>query len=357
VEDKINSLIIYFSQSGGTKQTAAKIQEGITSTEITCDLLELQNVTKEHFNKYDCIGIGCPTFYYQEPWNIIEFLENIPDQQEKLWFVFCSHGTQMGVTLQSMGRRLKSRDAKVIGYHHSFSDGTLPFYPCPSLTYKHPDKADLEKSYQFGVDIAGRISNAVAGKDIGKIQAPPIPQEEKWVLKELHIYNPEAMATFLPVLNIDTETCIRCGTCVKECPVDGIDIACSPIRIQNPCIFCYHCAKVCPTGAIKSDYSTATSLTQSTILRCKKSVDAYQSRGEFTYHLDPATVDYDNTLWLQQENKRAASGKRKKPSIFTKLMRITITSLGLRDFLFTMAGLKASMLGKIKKRNDIKEFY
>lgn len=60
-------------------------------------------------------------------------------------------------------------------------------------------------------------------------------------------------------INIDKETCIKCGKCEKVCPADifkqetnksDIDIH----HIEN-CISCGHCVDVCPTGSvIHSDF-------------------------------------------------------------------------------------------------------
>ncbi|GIQ79417.1 hypothetical protein KIPB_000062 [Kipferlia bialata] len=53
--------------------------------------------------------------------------------------------------------------------------------------------------------------------------------------------------------HIDTDVCIRCHSCVRECPSKvfsvGDDKAVS-VKAENDCISCGHCAAVCPPGAI-----------------------------------------------------------------------------------------------------------
>ena len=43
-----------------------------------------------------------------------------------------------------------------------------------------------------------------------------------------------------------TDTCVACGTCIGECPVDG-DIY---VIDADKCIDCGTCAGVCPSEAI-----------------------------------------------------------------------------------------------------------
>ena len=49
---------------------------------------------------------------------------------------------------------------------------------------------------------------------------------------------------------IDADTCISCGACAGECPVDAINEGDSAYVIDaDTCIDCGNCANVCPVGA------------------------------------------------------------------------------------------------------------
>lgn len=48
------------------------------------------------------------------------------------------------------------------------------------------------------------------------------------------------------------DTCTRCGTCVRNCPVDAITIKGHKAHIdRSKCIKCFTCAEVCPVNAVK----------------------------------------------------------------------------------------------------------
>lgn len=50
---------------------------------------------------------------------------------------------------------------------------------------------------------------------------------------------------------IDADTCISCGTCAGECPVDAISTGDDAYVIDaDTCIDCGTCASVCPVDAI-----------------------------------------------------------------------------------------------------------
>jgi len=71
----IKSLIIYFSQTGNTRRVAKCIQGGIIDLNGQCDITDLNDVDVKLLSDYDLVGIGCPVFYYKEPFN--EFLGQV----------------------------------------------------------------------------------------------------------------------------------------------------------------------------------------------------------------------------------------------------------------------------------------
>ena len=61
------------------------------------------------------------------------------------------------------------------------------------------------------------------------------------------------------------KACIRCGKCVKACPVNALALTKTkhePVLKANICISCCCCHEVCPEGAIR--------MTQSFVLRTLK---------------------------------------------------------------------------------------
>ena len=53
------------------------------------------------------------------------------------------------------------------------------------------------------------------------------------------------------MIEVDVNSCDRCGTCVGVCSSDAIFIKVDSLSINNErCVLCCDCLMVCPTGAL-----------------------------------------------------------------------------------------------------------
>lgn len=296
----MKTLIIYFSQTGNTLKVAERIRDGIADVTGQCDIVDLKNTDGISLTDYDLVGLGCPVFYYQEPFNVRDFMKNLPELKGRHWFLFCSHGSIIGNTFPSMAERLEKKGITLIGYHDSYADGTLPFYPYPTLTTGHPDSVDLDEAHAFGKEIAGRYQRIVEG-DTSLI--PPVPTVPAEWVKTADMLNLEFMEQMMPKLRIDMEKCIECHECEEGCPVVGIDVEADPPRIQEPCVYCWNCAKVCPTLAIEADWDMLVAMAPDNYAQYREALDEAASRGEFRWLIDPDSMNFDDPLYKQRQRE------------------------------------------------------
>lgn len=49
------------------------------------------------------------------------------------------------------------------------------------------------------------------------------------------------------------DTCVACGTCIEECPVEAISEGSIYQIAADTCIDCGACAGVCPTDSIEAN--------------------------------------------------------------------------------------------------------
>ncbi|MFC1669363.1 flavodoxin domain-containing protein [Spirochaetota bacterium] len=125
----MNVLIIYFSQTGNTEKIAEIINNGILMSGNKCDTIKIKEAHKFKLEEYDLVGLGVPTFYYREPRNITSFIKDMADLKGKHFFLFCSHGTEMGNTFYYMKEELNKKGIIVVASFDSYAESSLQFYP------------------------------------------------------------------------------------------------------------------------------------------------------------------------------------------------------------------------------------
>jgi len=243
----LKAIIVYFSQTGNTEKVALAIAKGIEDTGNPCTLIPLQEIDLEILKDYDLIGIGTPVFYFQEPWNVKEFIEKLSFLKGKSSFVFCTHGGQDANTLPRMAKGLKEKGLLILG--GLSTRGYDSFQPYIEFDYSkgHPDKEDLREAEKFGKKL---VKNYKLVKEQNRLNILP---DFKFRFSLLHLASlwltEKRVNRYLPKIEVDQEKCIKCGKCAEICPSEAIELNPYPTRKED-CIRCYYCEKVCPEGAI-----------------------------------------------------------------------------------------------------------
>jgi flavodoxin/ferredoxin len=301
-------LIIFFSQTQYTQKVAERMRAGTLESGADCELASIRDVDTATLHQYDLVGLGTPVFYYQEPANVRQFIADLPELTGKHWFIFTTHASTIGITMDSMRQGLENKGAVIVGYHDTYADSTMPVIPFPTLTTGHPDESEYEAARLFGKEIV-QTAQRIGDGDTSLI--PSLDYEpDQWadLAETLKLEN---LVHFLPPLRIDKDTCTQCHTCEENCPVDGIDIEADPPSIQNPCIYCYRCVMVCPEiaiDAVDGDWGTLQSNMPVSYQVYRERLDAAASRGEFKWLMDPDTINFEDTQ-LDQRRARLQAQK------------------------------------------------
>jgi flavodoxin/NAD-dependent dihydropyrimidine dehydrogenase PreA subunit len=296
----MKTLILFFSQTGHTRNVADVIRNGIIEGGGHCDLLPLADADPECWSTYDLIGLGCPVFYFREPINVGSFIDRLPDLPDRPWFVFCTHGSIVGDTLRRLTEALERKSITVIGHHHTYADATLPFYPYPTLTTGHPDADDLRAAFDFGRTLTKRYREVVAGRTDAIPPAEPVPDEWR---QNADRFTPEFLARVFPPLSIDLDRCSLCGDCEQGCPVGGINLGIDPPSIQQPCVYCWYCVNICPEKAVVADWEPQVQLAPKLYQRYRYWLDRAVAEGSFRWRIDPDRLDFDRPLYRQPLKK------------------------------------------------------
>ncbi|HMK43257.1 MAG TPA: nitroreductase family protein [Dissulfurispiraceae bacterium] len=121
---------------------------------------------------------------------------------------------------------------------------------------------------------------------------------------------------------VDKEKCVKCGSCIDDCPANIIDFLddypAIPAEKEEKCIACQHCFAVCPEGAISIFGLDPTSALQiagnmpapkyvETLIKGRRSVRRYS-----TEPIDRTTID-----GILNVIAHCPTGKNNRQTLFT----------------------------------------
>lgn len=244
-------LIAYFSQGGTTALVAERISEGLRGQGYQVDLCNIRDTRMPSVDNYDLLGVGLPTHYYRAPFNVTDYVINLPKLSGKPAFVFVLSGGMKGDSGNNIRRILARKGAKDAGYFSCFgADFYLGFLlEGYLLTPDNPTKEELGKAEGFGCEVAERVNK----KDFTSQPYDPALPSLAFRLQRLMTSRPFVRFAYSRMFSLKKEKCNSCGICMKTCPTGNIkaDKSGQPVWGRN-CILCFYCDMKCPQEAIVS---------------------------------------------------------------------------------------------------------
>ena len=230
-KQKMKFYAFYFSPTGNCKKVASIVAKEFNNSEVI-DITPQEARTKEYsIDKEDILFVVAPTYAGKLPNKILPELKNMfKTNGAKAIAVTLFGNRSFDNSLAELVSVLKDSNFSVIGAaaltsEHAFSN---------KLANGRPNTDDLAKLCSY---VKERVSDNKEVTPIGDASAPyytPLGLDEK-------------PAMFLKAKPKTKDACVKCGACVKACPVNSIEKDC--VTVLGPCIKCQACIKVCPVGA------------------------------------------------------------------------------------------------------------
>ena len=251
--------VIYFSQTGNTRQVAETIQEILAAQAGSCALVRLEDADPQLVERYDLIGLGAPAFYFREPYNVQKFLEELPDHSDKPrpFFFFVTHGGTPGAIASRICNLAARQGFVTLDFYQCLGYDTYPPFAgrVPPSGAGHPDRQDLKNAEAFAESIMNRARMFVEDHRSEECNPP------KGFLNRIiaGMFSHRALLRhmrtgLLPRKNLKKELCTKCGLCAEQCPTNIISLDPYPVFREEDCIACYQCERICPERAYKNNW-------------------------------------------------------------------------------------------------------
>ena len=219
---------ITFSPTGGTEKAADMLLKAFPEAYEKISLLECQKAYGEYsFQKEDVCVIAVPSYGGRVPVTASERLAQMKGNGAAC-ILLCVYGnrafedtlTELKQVAEEAG--FVPRAAAAVIAEHSimrqFASG-------------RSDASDEKELFEFGAKIRERL---LSGEKSEELQVPGnVPYKERHTS---------------PMVPKVTDACVKCGRCVRECPVAAIEGETFAAE-KEKCISCMRCIAVCPEGA------------------------------------------------------------------------------------------------------------
>jgi ferredoxin/flavodoxin len=240
--------VLWYSQTGHTERYGKVMAKTWERQGLTVTAGDLKQADPSDLPGYDLIAIGTPVHYLDVPQNVLDWLAGLPPLTGAGVAAYVSFGGSgdgqhnAAVTiLEALVRRggiplAMDTFGNMSAYPPTWSMGN------EARTLKFRDKPDRETYSRVRALATAALERCGRGQGIeveselsfgGLFKGAP----SRWVAKAM-----------IGRHEIDPKRCIRCGTCVRRCPVDAIDLALPRVDTDR-CLLCFGCLNNCPAGA------------------------------------------------------------------------------------------------------------
>lgn len=222
---------LIFSPTGGTRKVADAVTKHWDSGVETIDLSDAEaDFSQCVFKAEDVVLIALPSYGGRVPAVAAERLHKVHGNFAKCILV-CVYGNRAYEdTLAEMEDVARESGFDIIAAISAVAEHSIMH----QYAAGRPDAGDLSLLEVFAGQIKEKLDSS---QDFGKVQIPG-----------KRPYKKAGGAGLVPKASGD---CIKCGLCVRQCPVKAINPADMKSADSKKCISCMRCVTQCPHNARK----------------------------------------------------------------------------------------------------------
>lgn len=252
-------MIFYFSATGNSKYVAARIAEEFNVAESPPpggrrnSIISITDCMKSHTHTFDIkedetIGIVAPTYFLGLPTIVCDFLSHLTLNLHGEHYIYyvSTYGTTSGQSGAMANKILNKKEYSV----DAFFGVVMPDTWTPMFDLS--DKDNVIKINQKAEPEINQIIDKIKTRSKGDYVKSKVPAF--FVNMYYKTYGSQRKTKRL---TLEDDTCIGCGVCAKQCPVDAIEIRDKrPVWVKDKCVLCLGCLHKCPEFAIQYGKNT-----------------------------------------------------------------------------------------------------
>lgn len=238
----MKAIIFCFSGTGNTKKIAKLWadefeREGVGTTlfDVTGDMQELPDP-----NDFDKVGFAYPIHAFNAPHIMLDLAKKLVKAKDKKeYFILKSSGEPLklnNISSYKFSHILRRKGYKLSSEYHY----VMPY----NMIFRHT--ADFAtKMWSAASRLAPIEAREYLGGKIHKLAYIPFGNVIAFIMRIEH----PAMRVNGRIFKIDENKCVKCGKCVKACPMQNIKLENGKFTFGGDCLMCARCSFNCPTDA------------------------------------------------------------------------------------------------------------
>ena len=239
-------MVFYFSGTGNT-QWAAEQLAAATHERLLPIADELDTACEYSLDEDERIGFCFPVHGWQPPHIVREFIKKVAiiGAAGHYAYAVCTCGDSTGLAMKMLVKELAQKGINL----QSVQSLIMPeSYVCLPFMYTDKPEREREKISQARQDLDVFVK-VVVNRQTGHSRLKPGPTP--WTFSHvIGAYFNRFMITDRK-FTVDSDVCIHCGRCAKECPVGDIQFDDIPSwKHDGSCTCCLSCYHHCPVHAI-----------------------------------------------------------------------------------------------------------
>lgn len=238
-----NAIIYVFSGTGNTKKACDIYKSEFEKFGIETTLYNVRKGFENLPNPddFDLVGFAYPIHGFNAPYIMLDLAKALPKANEKKeYFVVKTSGEPLKINNVSsikFNDIMKKKGYVASSEYHYVMPYNMIFRHTDDMAAKMKDTLDKLAPIEAREVICG-VEHKLAKVPFGRFCA--------WVVR---IEQP-AMKVNGRFFKVDSNKCINCGACAKNCPVGNIKIdENGKFTFGNDCVMCARCSFNCPRDA------------------------------------------------------------------------------------------------------------